>query len=327
MMPKVSIIVPVYKVEEYVHECIDSILNQTYKNIEVILVDDGSPDRCGAICDEYAKKDDRIIVIHKTNGGVSDARNVGLQRATGEYLAFVDPDDSIKKDYIEKLYMGIVHSGADVCICSVEDVFEDGLKGLATDINYVKENVIISGKQATEYVLEDKVIVSHLWDKLCKKELYEGITFPTKHRFCEDMYIMHEVLFKAKKVLMITDKLYTYRHRKTSISYTNMLANLNDLFGVYLHRLDFARKKLKEKEEVMLYKCATMGIELYNNSIKQKNDIVDTKKIIDFLKKEKRKIKNLNNLPKKYRIFLLTITRFRIIHKPMYLLSSKLKGN
>jgi len=139
--------------------------------------------------------------------------------------------------------------------------------------------------------------------------------------------MMHEVLFRAKKVALITDKLYNYRHRKTSISYTNMLANLNDIFGAYLKRLDFVRENLMECESIMLYKCATMGIELYNNSIKQKNDIVDTKKIIDFLKKEKRKIKNLNNLPKKYRIFLQTITRFRIIHKPMYLLSSKLKGN
>ena len=326
MMPKVSIIVPVYKVEEYVHECIDSILNQTYKNIEVILVDDGSPDTCGAICDEYAKKDDRIIVIHKTNGGLSDARNVGLQRATGEYLAFVDSDDSIKKDYIEKLYNGIVNEDADVCICSVEDVFEDGLEGIRTDINYVKENTLISGIEATRFVLEDKVLVSHVWDKLCKKELYSGITFPVKKRF-EDMYMMHEVLFRAKKVALITDKLYNYRHRKTSISYTNMLANLNDIFGAYLKRLDFVRENLMECESIMLYKCATMGIELYNNSIKQKNDIVDTKAIISFLKREKRKIKNLNNLPKKYRIFLQTITRFRIIHKPMYLLSSKLKGN
>ena len=102
--PLISVIIPVYKVEKYLNKCVDSVLNQTYKNLEIILVDDGSPDKCPEICDEYAKKDDRIKIIHKQNGGLSDARNVGIEKSTGEYITFIDSDDYVDSNYIEQLY-------------------------------------------------------------------------------------------------------------------------------------------------------------------------------------------------------------------------------
>ena len=118
-MDLISIIVPVYNVEKYIHECVDSIINQTYKNIEIILVDDGSPDNCGKICDEYAKKDNRIKVIHKPNGGLSDARNHGIDVANGEWLMFIDSDDWIEPNMAEKLLHSALNNKADLAISSV----------------------------------------------------------------------------------------------------------------------------------------------------------------------------------------------------------------
>ena len=118
MSPKISIIVPVYKVEKYIHKCIDSILNQTFKDFELILVDDGSPDNCGKICDEYAKKDSRVIVIHKENGGLSSARNSGLDIARGDYIGFVDSDDYIENDMYELLYNLCEENNCDISSCS-----------------------------------------------------------------------------------------------------------------------------------------------------------------------------------------------------------------
>ena len=121
----ISIIVPIYNVEKYLKKCIDSIINQTYKNLEIILVDDGSPDNCGKICDEYAKKDNRIKVIHKENGGVSSARNVGVENATGEYIGFVDSDDYIEKDMYEVLINNLKKENADISIISNYEVYKN----------------------------------------------------------------------------------------------------------------------------------------------------------------------------------------------------------
>ena len=117
----VSVIVPIYKVEEYLRECVDSIINQTYKNLEIILVDDGSPDKCGEICDEYARNDSRITVYHKENGGLSDARNYGIDRCNGEYITFVDSDDVLKSNFVETL-MGLIEEyDADVAVSGVKN--------------------------------------------------------------------------------------------------------------------------------------------------------------------------------------------------------------
>ena len=135
-MDKISIIIPVYNVETYIHKCIGSVLAQTYRNIEVILVDDGSPDNSGIICDEYAKKDKRVIVIHKKNGGLSDARNAGIDAATGDYIVFVDSDDYIAPDMIEKLYETQKRNNADITVC--------GYRWVEFRCTIIIESVIIS---------------------------------------------------------------------------------------------------------------------------------------------------------------------------------------
>lgn len=122
--PLISIIVPVYKVEKYLKRCVDSILTQTYQNMEIILVDDGSPDNCGAICDRYKKTDNRVVVIHKRNGGLSDARNTAIPLAKGEYISFIDSDDWISSYYVEHLYEAVAKCDADIGISWFENIFE-----------------------------------------------------------------------------------------------------------------------------------------------------------------------------------------------------------
>ncbi len=124
--PLISIIVPVYNVERYMERCLDAVVKQTYKNLEVILVDDGSEDRSGSICDRYASEDARFKVVHHQNGGLSAARNTGIKKATGEYITFIDPDDSITEDYIEYLYNLINKHEADLAICAIEEITESG---------------------------------------------------------------------------------------------------------------------------------------------------------------------------------------------------------
>ena len=125
---KISVIIPLYKVEKYIRGCIDSVISQTYRNLEIILVDDGSPDACGKICDEYAEKDSRIKVVHRKNGGLSAARNTGINFATGKYIAFVDGDDHIHPDMYSQLHFSILQSGADIAICNFLYVDESGKK-------------------------------------------------------------------------------------------------------------------------------------------------------------------------------------------------------
>ena len=135
----ISIIVPIYNVEKYLKQCIESIISQTYRNIEIILVDDGSPDNCGKICDEYSQKDKRIIVLHKENGGLSDARNKGIDIAKGDYLTFVDSDDFVNIDYIEKLYNSIKFNNTKLAQCGISKVDENN--EIIEKLNYEKNQI------------------------------------------------------------------------------------------------------------------------------------------------------------------------------------------
>ena len=128
-LPKISVIIPVYKVEEYINRCIKSVVNQTYDNLEIILVDDGSPDNCPVICDKWAEKDSRIKVIHKNNGGLSDARNMGMKIASGELIGFIDSDDWISKEMYQLLYENMKENESDISACGVKMVWEDTAEG------------------------------------------------------------------------------------------------------------------------------------------------------------------------------------------------------
>lgn len=261
MSYKLSIIIPIYKVEPYLHKCINSILAQTFADFELILVDDGSPDKCGEICDEYAKRDTRIKVIHKENGGVSAARNAGLEIAQGEYIGFVDSDDYIEKDMYEILYKLSKEYDADIVECGFSIVKEDEVKPILTNTN------IITG---------DKLLALHLlakhwahclsWNKIYKKYLFDGIKFPCG-MIHEEEVIMHRLFFSLNKYVYIGESKYFYVQREGSImdeSYS--LKRLNRL-EAYKDRFYFLKNNIKEESIIRLveHKYFMCIIDNYNS--------------------------------------------------------------
>ena len=210
---KVSVIVPVYNVEKYLKRCLDSIIDQTYSNIEIILIDDGSTDNSGTICDRYTKNDKRIIVIHKENGGLSSARNAGIEIATGKYLCFIDSDDYIENDMIEYLYCGIKKYDVDIATCGFSNIYSTGRKECIT---IPKEDIIYSKKDALDIHLLSGYIDDITCNKMFKKKLYENIRYPEGYLY-EDMITTYKLINKANKVALRPNSKYNYCKRNDSI--------------------------------------------------------------------------------------------------------------
>ena len=217
MSRKISVIVPVYKVEPYLRKCVDSILNQTYTNLEIILVDDGSPDSCGAICDEYARKDSRVRVIHKPNGGLSDARNAGMDIMTGSLVGFVDSDDWIEPQMYQRLYELMEQFDADMAFGGVaDDVVEDG----------IVRTVKVSDYGDTPFAEEKRVAMRRYfhgswaaWDKLYRAELFDGIRYPVGE-INEDEAIVLHLLDRCRQVCYTNEVFYHYIRRMDGSSIT-----------------------------------------------------------------------------------------------------------
>jgi glycosyltransferase involved in cell wall biosynthesis len=212
-MARVSIIVPVYKVEKYLDKCVESLINQTYKDLEIILVDDGSPDNCGELCDAWAKKDERIVVYHKENGGLSDARNYGIDRCTGECIAFVDSDDYVAENYIEFMYK--LFDESDNCSVTACDIcaVRNGAEAPYSDF---KGSVVFSRREAFERVLYHDLIDVAAYAKLYKREVFDDIRYPVG-RVYEDTYVFGDILNKTDHIVFGGEALYYYVQRDDSI--------------------------------------------------------------------------------------------------------------
>lgn len=211
--PLISVIVPVYKVEPYLDKCVSSIVNQTYKNLEIILVDDGSPDNCPVMCDAWAEKDNRIRVIHKTNGGLSDARNAGMSAATGELIAFVDSDDWIVPDMYEKLYHRLTEDNSDIAVCGVQMVWENG----ASSRMLTREGSrVLNQEEAMRAIIEESWLKQPVWYKLYKTELVRDILFP-KGKYHEDVFWSYQAVGRAQRVSVSDHIGYYYLQRGGSI--------------------------------------------------------------------------------------------------------------
>ena len=203
----VSIIVPIYNVEQYISKCIESILAQTYRDFELILVDDGSTDMCGKICDEYAKQDSRVHVIHQENKGVSAARNAGISLAKGEYIMFVDSDDFITENMLEKMHDCIAESGSDIAICGINNFLDGAETEDKSQMNDISTKTI-SGRDAclSIYRMDGRVPVM-AWGKLYKSELFTDIRYPVG-RIQEDDGTTPKLLYRAKMVSIIDNEMY-----------------------------------------------------------------------------------------------------------------------
>ena len=237
----ISIIIPVYKVEKYLEKCIQSVINQTYENLQIILVDDGSPDNCGKICDEYAKKDHRIEVIHKSNGGLSDARNKGLEMAKGEYIGFVDSDDYIEADMYEVLYNLLKQYNADVSICNFYTVSQGKISIKNADNGINEYNRI----EILKEILLDKNIQSYAWNKLYKKELFDEIKYPIGKKY-EDIGTTFYLLEKCNKVVVTGKSEYYYINRQDSIVNNVTESTITDYMELIIQRYDYIEENIKE---------------------------------------------------------------------------------
>lgn len=211
----ISVIVPIYNVEKYINKCVDSILNQTYQNLEVFLVDDGSPDNCGSICDLYAEKDDRVKVIHKQNGGLSDARNVAIDKMSGKYVTFVDSDDYLDLNYVEKLYTAIKKNDADMSVGSYAYITEDG-----KIINHPKNTgkiEVFEQEKALYELLDSRKFSNSAWGKLYKAEHFSDIRYPFG-KIYEDVPTTYKLFFKSSKIAYVDEILYFYLYNQKAIS-------------------------------------------------------------------------------------------------------------
>lgn len=213
MKDKISVVVPIYKVQDYLERCIKSIINQTYDNLEIILVDDGSPDECPKICDEYALKDERIKVIHKENGGLSDARNFGTAAATGKYISFIDSDDWISKDFFSLLYYAIIENDCQIAECGVQKVYDDNI---AESTDSAHKCDVYDGEAALSMLICENQFCQHVWNKLYLYDTVADTQFP-KGKFHEDEFWTYRVFAQAKKVARVSETMYYYFQRPDSI--------------------------------------------------------------------------------------------------------------
>ena len=237
----VSVIVPIYGVEQYLERCIKSIQNQTYNNLEILLVDDGSPDNCGEICDKYAEKDSRIRVIHKQNGGLSDARNAGIEVASGEYYFLLDSDDWIHKQTIEIMMRMITDNNCDLAICGYQYAYEGkeyaDKKLNLTDVLGQYKKVNSYRAQEIYFTNPDKRLeYTVAWNKIYHKDLFKNIRYP-KGKVHEDEFTTFKLLHEAGNIGIIKEPLYYYFVRNDSIM-GEFKASRFDAFDGYLEKLD-----------------------------------------------------------------------------------------
>lgn len=240
---KISVIIPVYNVSEYLLRCLQSITGQTYKNIEIILVDDGSTDDSGAICDQFAVSDDRIRVFHQDNEGLSGARNTGLDHATGKYIFFCDSDDFLREDALDRMIHRLLYDHADVVACGIAKVYDNCF-------NYTKENEEIftdvkpgrwSGHESVIQMMRSKNICTVAWNKLYKRKLFKDVRFPI-NIYNEDEATVYRLLYKARIVSYIPDTLYKYYQRGDSIMHVDLLGRYQFFLQASLDRMNYFNK-------------------------------------------------------------------------------------
>lgn len=247
----ISIIVPVYNVEKYVSECLDSILNQTYEDIEVIVIDDGSTDNSGRICDEYQEKDSRIKVFHQENKGLSAAKNAGIENASGKYLMFIDSDDTITTDMCEKLMNAAINNDVDMVLCNVLYVNEENQTLTDVPDSYKKLNdCTMTGREFIKSLCDNYNVAFVIsCNKLYKNEILRDFRF-IEGLFEEDEAGIHHIAHKCKKIVFVSDVCYLYRQRNGSImNRQHNLKKLDNTLGL-LDRLEFIKKHNYEEETI-----------------------------------------------------------------------------
>ena len=272
MQELISVIIPVYKVGEYLERCVDSVINQTYTNLEIILVDDGSPDNCGKICDEYAEKDNRIKVIHKENGGAASSRNKGLDISTGRYICFVDSDDYVEKGFIERLYTLVTEKDADIAQCSYCETTGDSAGFVYSDGGVS----ILCGEEMINDLYcdgERHIATVVLWTKIYKREIFNQLRLPEGIMY-EDEAIMPKILCSAKKIVVSQDRPYAYFMSENSVMRTPFSVKKLDYITALEYRMKFYREKkmdvyIDDDMRRLMLKCIVYSQETDSRKLKK----------------------------------------------------------
>ena len=319
-MPRLSIIVPVYKVEKYIHKCVDSILNQTFTDFELILVDDGSPDNCGRICDEYAEKDSRVRVIHKENGGLSDARNYGIDVAKGSILGFVDSDDDIDQNMYKSMIEYMDSNDLDI-VCADTYVIKNNKRKFKPRY---PEDKIFNNKDGVIEIL-DGTMDNAAWNKIYRRSVVGDVRYP-KGRIYEDVATTYKFMYAANRVGYMCSPFYNYYKRKGSIVASSFNSKSRyDCFLGYKERLAFAI----DKELDCVAACRTQALStalstltaFYANSEDEKSErYLD---VIGFIKDNQKMPRS--KFRRKDSILLWGINNFNMINKVYAVLSSAIK--
>ena len=307
----ISIVVPIYNVEKYVEKCVSSILIQTYSNLEIVLVDDGSTDNSGKIIDKLKNKDSRIKVIHKKNGGLSDARNCGIDNSTGKYICFIDSDDYVNSNYVEVLYKNIIKYDCDISVCSFKKVLESDeiniLEEVKNDTFVLNETNIFSqlyGKFSLETIVA--------WNKMYKINLFDSVRYP-KGKIHEDEYVIHKLLNNAKKIIYSSVPYYYYVQRNNSIVH-KFSENRLDFISAYKERMTlFEKKGLDDLYSMTQYKLCYA----YYTIIPEIENIELRNKIYDDFEKEYKYMLTLKNISilRKIKMYFLNKKVVRMINK------------
>lgn len=318
---KISIIIPIYNVEKYLPACVESILQQTYKNLEVILVDDGSPDRCPAICDELAQKDDRIRVIHQKNKGLSGARNTGIDNAQGDYLIFVDSDDTVEQTLVEELYTYAEKWNCAIVACGRNYIFEDGqiVCKIAHD-----ESKVYGFEEAMQEMNSFRLFDMSAWAKIYRKELFEDIRFP-EGKLSEDYYIMYKLFDKAKTIGYVAKPLYNYLQRQSSISRNKKINH--DFADAAKKQMEFLDEKYPQMSVLGHTAYASANLTVYDfylkNGVKCPKD-----KLLEFKKAVRDNlvyIRKNKNISKAKRIQFELFDKCAVIYKGVFVLYRKIR--
>lgn len=318
--PLITVVIPIYKVEQYINECIDSILKQSYSNLEIILVDDGSPDRCGEICDEYMKKDNRVKVIHQENKGLSGARNSATDVAKGEYITYVDSDDWISENMIEILYDAISTNNTKIACGAFESFFEDGT--IATN-SHNNETFIYSKQEALDCFLFNEYITPCVCGKLYDIKLWNNIRCPEGKLF-EDQFTTYKILNLCEKVVFVTKPLYHYRKRKGSIGHSKFDKKTYQLYDAIHEEYNFISSKYGEQCPNIAVARTTWEVVFVNmmisNNYRDKEVITEVQK---FARNNIKKIMQCQYISKVRKIQILMFAYSFTIYVQFYKLYKK----
>jgi len=318
----ISVIVPVYNVEKYLRKCLDSIISQTYRELEIILVDDGSTDLSGSICDEYSDKDNRIKVIHQANQGSAAARNTGLAIATGEYVGFIDSDDHIAKDMYEVLLNNLLANDCDIAIAGRYNEFEES--GELIPFFTFPTPVIMQPEEVFRRLLTYHGLDSAPCDKLYRRKLFKGIEYPTEKKyFCEDIGTTYKLIERASLIVHCGKPLYYYLQRKGSISKSTFSEKSIGQVKYHKQVADYLSGKyphLKEECDYFYYRSIIYVFILYKKSVVKCNEAEKLAKEISALHRKiiantyLTKREKLHASLVKYRLINVAMLVYRMLH-------------